>query len=166
MIETLTDKIKGSGVIYLADSSALDAETTTALRRACHKSDVVMTVVKNTLLRKAMERIEDRDFGDLMDTLVGPTSIMFADTANAPAKVISTFRKKHDKPVLKGAWIDESVYVGDDQLSTLSSLKSKEELIGDIVALLQSPAKNVVSALKSGGNTIAGLVKALEERAA
>ncbi len=166
MIDSLTEQIKGAGVIYIADTSTLDAESTTALRRACFKSDVKMTVVKNTLLRKAMERVEDRDYGELVDTLVGPTSVMFANVSNAPAKVIKTFRKSFDKPVLKGAWIDESVYIGDEQLTTLSNLKSKEELIGDIIALLQSPAKNVVSALKSGGNTIAGLVKALEERAA
>lgn len=166
IIEDLTTKIKDTGVFYLADTSELDAESTTQLRRACHKSDIKMTVVKNTLLRKAMESIEDRDYSELIDTLAGPTSILFAPVANAPAKVIQQFRKQHDKPVLKGAWIDESIYVGDDQLAVLSSLKSKEELLGEIITLLQSPAMNVVSALKSGGSTIAGLVKALEERAA
>ena len=166
MIDSLTDRIKDAGILYIADTSTLDAGVTTELRRACHKSDVTMTVVKNTLLRKAMERVEEKDYSELMDTLVGPTSIMFAKVANAPARVIKTFRKKHEKPVLKGAWIDEAVYIGDDKLAELSDLKSKEELVGDIIALLQSPAKNVVSALKSGGNTIAGLVKALEEREA
>ena len=166
MIESLTTRIKDSGVIYIADTSTLDAEATTALRRACVKSDVTMTVVKNTLLRKAMERVEDRDYSELMETLVGPTSIMFANVGNAPARVIKTFRKSHDKPVLKGAWIDESVYVGDDQLAALSNLKSREELIGDIVALLQSPAKNVVSALQSSGGKLAGILKTLSEREA
>jgi large subunit ribosomal protein L10 len=166
IIDDLATQIKDTGVFYLADTSELDADSTTQLRRECHKNDIKMTVVKNTLLRIAMERIEDRDYSELIDTLAGPTSILFSPVANAPAKVISNFRKKYEKPVLKGAWIDESIYVGDDQLAVLSSLKSKEELIGDIIALLQSPAKNVISALQSGGNTIAGLVKALEERAA
>lgn len=166
IIGSLAEQIKDTGVFYLADTSELDAESTTRLRRECHKNDIKMTVVKNTLLRKAMESIDDRDYTELIDTLAGPTSILFSSVANAPAKVIKDFRKKHDKPVLKGAWIDESIYVGDDQLAVLSSLKSKEELIGDIITLLQSPAMNVISALQSGGNTIAGLVKSLEERAA
>ena len=106
----------------------------------------------------------DKDFGDLSQTLVGNTSIMFSETGNAPAKVIKEFRKKSDRPVLKGAYIEESVYVGDDQLENLVNIKSKEELLGEIIGLLQSPAKNVISALKSGGSTIAGIVKTLSER--
>jgi large subunit ribosomal protein L10 len=147
----------------LADISTLNANSTSNLRRACFKAGVKLEVVKNTLLAKAME-ISDKDFGDLSDTLVGNTSIMFSETGNAPAKVIKEFRKKSDRPLLKGAYVEESVYVGDDQLDNLVNIKSKEELLGDIIGLLQSPAKNVISALKSGGNTIAGIVKTLSEK--
>ena len=122
-----------------------------------------MAVVKNTLLSKAMEA-SDKDFGDLPKTLVGNTSVMYSETGNAPAKVIKLFRKKSDRPLLKGAFIEEAIYIGDDQLDALVNIKSREELIGDIVGLLQSPAKNVISALKSGGGIIAGLVKTLSER--
>jgi large subunit ribosomal protein L10 len=133
------------------------------LRRACYKADVQLSVVKNTLLSKAMEA-SDRDFGDLPTVLKGNTSVMYSETGNAPAKVIKNFRKKAEKPLLKGAFIEETVYIGDDQLDMLVDIKSKEELIGEIVGLLQSPAKNVISALKSGGGTIAGLIKTLSER--
>ena len=112
-----------------------------------------------------MDKVEDKDFGDLKETLSGATSIMFSEVGNAPAKLIKDFRKKNDKPLLKGAWIDTGVYIGDDQLQTLVDIKSKEELLGDIISLLQSPAKNVVSGLKNAGGTIAGLLKTLEERA-
>ena len=139
------------------------ANSTTNLRRACFKAGVKLEVVKNTLLAKAMEG-SDKDFGDLSQTLVGNTSLMFSETGNAPAKVIKEFRKKSDRPLLKGAYIEESVYVGDDQLENLVNIKSKEELLGEIIGLLQSPAKNVISALKSGGSTIAGIVKTLSER--
>jgi large subunit ribosomal protein L10 len=145
----------------------MDAEATSNLRRACNKAGIRMKVVKNTLLRKAMERVEGRDYTGLMPSLKGQTSILFADKGNAPAKLIKDFRKKDQtKPALKSAWIDEAVFVGDDQLVMLSNLKGKEELIGDIIALLQSPIKNVVSGLQgSGAHKIAGLVKALEARA-
>jgi large subunit ribosomal protein L10 len=154
-------------VLYLADTSSMDAEATSNLRRACNKAGIRMKVVKNTLLRKAMERVEGRDYTGLMPSLKGQTSILFADKGNAPAKLIKDFRKKDQtKPALKSAWIDEAVFVGDDQLVMLSNLKGKEELIGDIIALLQSPIKNVVSGLQgSGAHKIAGLVKALEARA-
>ncbi|MDB9914050.1 50S ribosomal protein L10, partial [Flavobacteriaceae bacterium] len=132
-------------------------------RRACYKAGVKLEVVKNTLLKKAMES-SDKDFGELPEVLKGNTSIMLAETSNAPAKVIKAFRKKSDKPLLKGAFIEEAIYVGDDQLDTLVNIKSKDELIGDIIGLLQSPAKNVISALKSSGGTIAGIVKTLSER--
>ena len=133
------------------------------LRRACFKSNIKLAVVKNTLLEKAMEA-SDRDFGELPTTLKGNTSVMYSETGNAPAKVIKEFRKKSEKPLLKGAFIEESIYIGDDLLDALVDIKSREELIGEIVGLLQSPAKNVISALKSSGSTIAGIVKTLSER--
>ena len=163
VIETLTAQLSDNANIYLADISGLDAGNTTNLRRACFKAGVQLAVVKNTLLKKAMES-SDKDFGELKDILKGNTSLMFSETGNAPAKVIKEFRKKSDKPLLKGAYIQESIYVGDNQLDSLVELKSKDELIGEIIGLLQSPAKNVISALKSGGSTIAGLVKTLSER--
>ncbi len=163
VIETLTAQLSDNANIYLADISGLDAGNTTNLRRACFKAGVQLAVVKNTLLKKAMES-SDKDFGELTEILKGNTSLMFSETGNAPAKVIKEFRRKSDKPLLKGAFIQESIYVGDDQLDNLVNLKSKDELVGEIIGLLQSPAKNVISALKSGGNTIAGLVKTLSER--
>jgi large subunit ribosomal protein L10 len=163
VIENLTAQLSDNPIIYLADISTLNATTTSNLRRACFKAGVKLEVVKNTLLAKAMEN-SDKDFGDLSKTLRGNTSIMFSEIGNAPAKIIKEFRKKSDRPLLKGAYIEESVYVGDDQLDNLVNIKSKEELLGEIIGLLQSPAKNVISALKSGGNIIAGLVKTLSER--
>src|SRR5690554_2433890 len=163
VIETLTAQLSSNDNIYLADISGLDAGKTTNLRRACFKAGVQLAVVKNTLLKKAMES-SDKDFGSLPEVLKGNTSIMFSETGNAPAKVIKEFRKKSDRPLLKGAYIQESIYVGDEQLDSLVELKSKEELIGEVIGLLQSPAKNVISALKSGSTTIAGLVKTLSER--
>ena len=163
VIETLTAQLSENANIYLADISGLDALKTTNLRRACYKAGIQLSVVKNTLLKKAMES-SDKDFGELTQILQGSTSLMFSETGNGPAKVIKEFRKKSDKPLLKGAYIQESIYVGDHELDSLVALKSKDELVGDIIGLLQSPAKNVISALKSGGNTIAGLVKTLSER--
>jgi len=163
VIENLTTQLADNPIIYLADISGLDARNTSNLRRACFKAGVKLEVVKNTLLSKAMES-SDKDFGELSETLKGNTSLMFSETGNAPAKVIKEFRKKSDRPVLKGAFIEEAVYVGDDQLDGLVNIKSKEELIGEIITLLQSPAKNVISALKSSGGTIAGIVKTLSER--
>lgn len=163
VIEDLTAQLAGFQTIYLADISGLDAGSTSNLRRACFKADVKLSVVKNTLLAKAMEATE-KDFGDLPTVLKGNTSIMLSETGNAPAKVIKEFRKKSDKPLLKGAFVEEAIYVGDDYLETLVNIKSKEEVIGDIVGLLQSPAKNVVSALKSGGGKLAGILKTLSEK--
>lgn len=163
VIEDLTAQLTASNVVYVADISGLDAETTSNLRRACFKANIKLEVVKNTLLEKAMEGAEN-NFGDLPSILKGNTSIMFAENGNDPAKVIKEFRKKSDKPVLKGAYIHEAVFIGDNQLDALVALKSKEEVIGEIIGLLQSPAKNVVSALKSGGGKIAGIVKTLSER--
>jgi large subunit ribosomal protein L10 len=163
VIENLTAQLSENSTIYLADISGLDAGSTTNLRRACFKAGIKLAVVKNTLLAKAMESSE-KDFGELSEILKGNTSLMFSETGNGPAKVIKEFRKKSERPLLKGAYIEESIYVGDDQLDKLVEIKSKDELVGEIIGLLQSPAKNVISALKSGGGTIAGIVKTLQER--
>ncbi len=163
VIDDLTSQLADNDTIYLADISGLDALNTSNLRRACFKANVRLAVVKNTLLSKAMEK-SDKDFGELPEILKGNTSLMISETSNAPAKVIKEFRKKSDKPLLKGAYIEEAIYVGDDQLDMLVNIKSKEELIGDIISLLQSPAKNVISALQSGGNTLSGIVKTLSEK--
>ncbi len=164
VIEDLTGKLTENNVIYLADISGLNASDTSNLRRACFKANVKLTVVKNSLLAKAMES-SDKDFGELPSVLKGNTSMMFAEASNAPAKVIKEFRKrKQEKPILKGAYIEESVYVGDDQLDNLVNIKSKEELIGEIIGLLQSPAKNVISALQSGGGKLHGILQTLSER--
>lgn len=163
VIETLTAQLSDNANIYLADISGLNAGNTSNLRRACFKAGVQLAVVKNTLLKKAMES-SDKDFGELTGILKGNTSLMFSETGNAPAKVIKEFRKKSDRPLLKGAYIQESIYIGDNQLDSLVELKSKDELIGEIIGLLQSPAKNVVSALKSSGGKLAGIVKTLSEK--
>lgn len=163
-IDELAETLTSNAVIYLADTSELNAEDTSNLRRTCHKQNIKLNVVKNTLLKKAFEKVEGKDFTDLYGVLAGPTSIMLSDTGNAPAKLIKEFRKKHEKPLLKGAYVEEMCFVGDDQLQALTEIKSKEELIGEVIGLLQSPVKNVLSALQSGGNTLSGLVKALEER--
>ncbi|WP_034921428.1 50S ribosomal protein L10 [Gillisia sp. CAL575] len=163
VIEDLTAQLTNNSIIYLADISGLNALSTTSLRRACYKANVQLAVVKNTLLAKAMEA-SDKDFGDLPTVLKGNTSIMLSETGNAPAKVIKEFRKKTQIPLLKGAFIAEAIYVGDDYLETLVNIKSKEEVIGDIIGLLQSPAKNVISALKSSGGKLAGILKTLSEK--
>ena len=163
MINDLTQRLSEYNVIYFVDILGLDAPTTYALRKACNKGEIKLQVVKNTLLGKAMEQ-SDKDFENLSDVLHGSTALMLAHVGNQPARIIKQFRKKSEKPVLKGAWIDEGVYIGDDQLDFLSSIKSKEELIGDIVALLQSPMKNVISALKSSGHKIAGILETLSEK--
>ena len=163
VIQDLTAQLSESSTIYLADISGLNALNTTELRRACFKANLKLAVVKNTLLAKAMEA-SDKDFGELPDVLKGNTSLILSDTGNAPAKLIKAFRKKSSRPLLKGAYIMESIYIGDNQLDALVDIKSKEELIGDIIALLQSPAKNVISGLKSGGGKLAGILKTLSER--
>lgn len=163
VIEVLTAELAENANIYLADISGLNADTTSNLRRACFKANIKLAVVKNTLLEKAMEA-SDRDFGNLSSVLKGNTSVMYSETGNAPAKVIKAFRKKSEKPLLKGAFIEEAVYIGDNQLDMLVDIKSKEELLGEIIGLLQSPAKNVVSALKSSGGKLAGIIKTLSEK--
>lgn len=164
-IEDLTNDLKESGVFYLADTSELTVEKVNDLRGRCFKNGIRLQVVKNTLLEKAMNNLGNDSLKELKGVLSGPTSVMFAEVGNAPAKVIKDFRKKNDKPVLKAAYIEESVYVGEEHLDALVDIKSKEELIGEIVALLQSPAKNVVSGLKGQGGKIAGILKTLSERA-
>ncbi len=163
MIATLEGMLNDNKNFYLADISGLTAEQSSALRRLCFKREVSLQVVKNTLLKKAFEKNES-DFSKLYSVLVGNTSIMQAETANSAAKVIKEFRKKNDKPILKAAYLEESLYIGDENLSTLADLKSKDELIGDIITLLQSPAKNVIASLQSGGNKLSGIVKALQEK--
>ena len=162
-IENLKNALAGVNTLYLADIAGLDATQTSNLRRACFKENIKLQVVKNTLLAKAMEA-SDHDFGELTGILKGNTSLIFSETGNAPAKVIKTFRKKSEKPILKGAFIEEAIYIGDDQLDALVAIKSKEELIGEIITLLQSPTKNVVSALQSGGGKLSGILKTLSER--
>lgn len=164
-IDDLAADLSKANIFYLADTSELSVETINQLRRRCFQQNIELRVVKNTLLAKAMERVDGKDYGQLPEVLGGPTSILFAEVGNVPAKLIKEFRKKNDKPVLKGAYIDEAIFIGDNQLDTLESLKSREELLGEIIGLLQSPAKNVISGLLSGGNKIAGILKTLEERA-
>jgi large subunit ribosomal protein L10 len=164
-VDDLAAQLANNNIIYLTDTANLTVEAVNTLRRRAFNAGIQMRVVKNTLLAKAMDRVEGKEFGELKDVLKGATSIMFAEVGNAPAKLIEDFRKKNDKPVLKGAWIEEGIYIGDNQVKALCDLKSKEELLGDIIGLLQSPAKNVISGLTGAGSTIAGLLKTLEERA-
>ena len=163
VIKELTVELADNSNIYLTDISGLNAGSTSDLRRACFKANVRLAVVKNTLLEKAMEA-SDREFGDLPSVLKGNTSVMYSETGNAPAKVIKAFRKKSEKPLLKGAFIEESIYIGDEQLDMLVDIKSKEELIGEVITLLQSPAKNVISALQSGGGKLSGILKTLSQK--
>lgn len=147
-IQDLTAQLADANIVYLADISGLNAQTTSDLRRAAFKAGIKLEVVKNTLLAKAMEA-DNKEYGELPEILKGNTAILIADTANGPAKIIKEFRKKSDKPVLKGAYINEEIYIGDNQLDGLVAIKSKEEVIGEIIGLLQSPAQRVISALKN-----------------
>jgi len=165
MIEELKEKFSSSDFFYITDSSTLTVEKVNELRGLCFEKGIEMKVVKNTLAQKALEAApEEKGYAPLYEALKGPTALMFTDVANAPARLIKDFRKKDERPLIKAAYIDTAVYLGDDQIKALSELKSKEELIGEVIGLLQSPAKNVISALKSGGSTLSGLLKALEER--
>lgn len=163
LVESLAEQIKEYSHFYLTDIAQLDAADTSSLRRKCFENQVKLVVVKNTLLKRALQMSEG-NFEELFPVLKGATSIMFTNSANVPAKLIKEFRKEHDKPVLKAAYVQESVYVGDNILDMLISVKSKEELIGDIVLLLQSPAKNVVSALQSGANKLHGVLETLSKK--
>lgn len=164
IIDQLTQVLQDNNIVYLTDTQGLNAKQTSDLRRACFKNNIQIKVVKNTLLKKAMENVEGKDYSELFDSLAGNTTLLTSEISNAPAKLIEDFRKKSDKPLLKGAWIEESVYVGDDNLKSLSNIKSKEELIGEVITLLQSPIKTVLSQLQTGSSTLAGVVKTLSER--
>lgn len=163
VIEKLTAELAENTNIYMTDVSGLNASETSKLRRACFKANIKLSVVKNTLLSKAMES-SDKDFGSLNEVLVGNTALMYSEVGNSPAKLIKQFRKKSERPLLKGASIEDSVYVGDDQVEFLANIKSREELIGEVITILQSPAKNVISALQSSGSTISGVLKTLSEK--
>lgn len=166
-IEKLSAQLKDAEYFYITDSSALSVEKVNILRRQFFENGIEMKVVKNTLMRKALDTLpEEKNVSGLYESLKGPTSILFTEIANAPAKILKEFRKTHEKPILKAAYIDTDVFIGDDQIEPLSELKSKEDLLGDVIGLLQSPAKNVLAALQSGSQTLAGLLKALEERGA
>ncbi len=164
LIEELTEQLKEFPVFYLTDISGLNVASTNQLRRQCFGKNITLRMVKNTLLKKALEKAEKGD-DELFSALQGSTSVMFSDTGNVPAKLIKNFRKDFDRPILKAAYIEETVYLGDDKLDSLTKIKSRDELIADVVALLQSPAKNVISGLQaSGGQKIAGLLKTLSEK--
>jgi len=163
IIDSLTEKLSEYSHFYLTDTAQLNAADTSDLRRKCFENDIKLIVVKNTLLKRALDK-SNVNFDELYPVLKGTTSIMFANAGNSPAKIIKEFRRKHDKPVLKGAYVQESIYVGDNMLDTLVSVKTKQELIGDIIMLLQSPAKNVISALQSGGNKLHGVLETLSKK--
>ena len=164
IIESLAGKLREYGHFYLTDTAQLNAADTSELRRKCFENDIKLVVVKNTLLKRALEQAAG-NFEELFPVLKNDTSIMFTQSGNAPAKLIKEFRgKKRDKPVLKGAYVQESIYIGDNQLDALVALKTKDELVGDIIMLLQSPVNNVISALQSGGNTIHGVLETLSKR--
>jgi len=163
-VEALKEKFSNSQYFYVTDYSTLTVEQINKLRRACFEKDIEIKVLKNTLVRKALEQVNDMAYTGLYDALKGPTAIMFSEVSNAPAKVIKEFRESNEKPTLKAAYIDTDIFLGDDQVEALSNLKSKNELIGDVILLLESPIKTVIGSLQSGGSTIAGLLKALEER--
>ena len=163
IVAALSETLTASRNFYVADISTLSVNQTNALRRLCFERGVTLQVVKNTLIEKALEKANIQADG-LVESLKGPSSIMFAENSKSPAKLIKDFRAANPKPLLKAAYIEESLYVGDENLDMLITLKSREELIADVVALLQSPIKNVVSGLKSGGSKIAGILKTLSEK--
>lgn len=163
IIETIATTIKSFDHFYLTDIASLNAKRTTALRRECAKQDIKLLMVKNTLLQKALDTLEG-DYSELSVALKGNTAMMFTNVASAPAKLISAFAGKESIPALKAAYVQESFYIGKDNLKALENIKSKNELIGDVIAALQAPAKNVISALQSGGNTIHGVLETLSKR--
>lgn len=167
LIEELKGKFSENDFFYITDASTLTVEEVNKLRALCFEKNIEMKVVKNTLAKKALEpNAEDKNYTPLFEALKGPTAIMFTEKANTPAKMIKEFRGDKELPYIKAAYIDSDVFLGDDQIDVLANLKSKEDLIGDIVVLLQSPIKNVLGSLQSGGTTIAGLIKTLQEREA
>ncbi len=164
-IEELKGQFENASFFYLADSSTLTVEQINNFRRMCFEKGVEVKVVKNTLAKKALESLENDSYQPLYDVFKGPTTLMFSETANVPAKLIKEFRDKKEIPALKAAYIDSDVFIGDENLDALIALKSKEEMLGEVIGLLQSPIKNLLGQLQSGGQTISGLLKALEERA-
>ncbi len=166
-IAMLKGMFEANPFFYIVDASTMTVEKVNNLRGKCYEQGIVMKVAKNTLIRKALEtQSADKNFPIIFDALHGPTAVLFADVANVPARLLKEFRQENDRPVLKAAYIDGSAFFGDDQIEPLTKLKSKEELLGEVIGLLQSPASNLISALKSGGGKVAGIVKALEDRAA
>jgi large subunit ribosomal protein L10 len=163
IINGLADILKEYSHFYLTDTAQLNAADTSDLRRKCFENQIKLVVVKNTLLKRALEQA-GLECGELFPVLKGSTAVMFSNNGNTPARLIKEFRKSHPKPLIKGAYVADSVYVGDNLLETLVALKSKEELIGDIITLLQSPAKNVISALQSGGSKIHGVLETLSKK--
>ncbi len=164
IIEQIQETIRSYNGFYLVETAGLDAEKTSELRRACFNADIKLVVVKNKLLHQALERLEG-DYSELYSALHGSTSLMCTNVGNAPAKLLKDFVKKGDAlPVLKAAFVEETAYIGADQLDALAAIKSKNELIADVISLLQSPAKNVVSALQSGANTIHGVLETLSQK--
>lgn len=164
-IEELKEKFSENSFFYLTDSSSLPVDTINKLRRKMYENGIEMRVVKNTLVKKALEAAPaEKRYSEIIEALSGPTTVLFTKVPNLPARLIDEFRKNSEKPALKAAYIDSAVYVGDDQLKALASLKSKDELLGELIGLLQSPMSNLVNALNSGGQTIMGLLKTLEER--
>ena len=164
LIDSILSELKACPNFYLTDVSDLNAEKTSQLRRQCFNSGIKMLVVKNSLLHKAMLQMEGKDFAELFVALKGSTAVMLCETGNAPAKLIKSFRQKNDRPILKGAYIEECCYLGDDMLDALCNVKSKNDLIADVIALLQSPMKNVISGLQSGGHKLSGILETLSER--
>jgi large subunit ribosomal protein L10 len=163
VLEELAAQIAGINSFYITDASTLDVATINKFRRLCFEKGVTFKVVKNTLLKKALESCEG-NYEGLYDVLAGPTSLMFAESASMPAKVLKEFREGAEKPILKAAYIDSDIYLGDDKIKELATLKSKEDLLADVILLLQSPAMNVISGLKSGGSNLSGILKTLSER--
>lgn len=165
VIESLKEKFEQTEFFYVTDASTLTVDKVNELRGLLFEKGIEMKVVKNTLVRKALESFPaEKNYEGIYNALKGPTALLFTEVANAPAKVLKEFRQSNERPLLKAAYIEASIYEGDDQIKTLSELKSKEDLLGEVITLLQSPAKNVISALSSGGQTLMGLLKALEER--
>lgn len=164
LIQSIEDTVKAYAHFYVVDIEGLNADVTSKLRRTCFEKEVKLMVVKNAIFKKALSSISETEYSELDSVLKGSSAIMFSNTGNLPAKLIKGFAAENEKPVLKGAYVEQSVYLGADQLDALVAVKSKEELIGDVIALLQSPAKNVLSALQSGGNTIHGILETLSKK--
>ena len=165
IIDSILAELQACPNFYLTDVSDLNAEKTSQLRRQCFNSGIKMLVVKNALLHKAMVQMEGKDYNDLYEVMKGSTAVMLCETGNAPAKLIKNFRQKNDRPILKGAYIEECCYIGDEMVDTLCNIKSKNDLIADIIALLQSPIKNVISGLQGGGHKLSGILETLSEKA-